>query len=104
MGCCCGRFFMDQRAGSKGKPTPALRATPPERGFYGFGSETMLLLAFLLLFSACDLSDLNESNPLTECTKIGAQCQLPDGPLGVCLSAPCAEDQTQPCFVCTSQH
>ena len=38
------------------------------------------------------------------CNAIGALCQLPDGPLGVCEQIPCAAGDTPPCFVCTPQH
>ncbi len=67
-------------------------------------SKPMLLLTLFLFFSACNLTNSIESTPPTECSKIGVQCQLPNGPLGVCQSAPCSEGQAPPCFVCTSQH
>jgi hypothetical protein len=45
------------------------------------------------------------STPVTgACTEIGAQCQRPDGPLGVCQAVPCSADASAPCFLCTAQH
>ena len=64
----------------------------------------MLPLIVLLLLAACNLPDLIESAPPPACAQIGAQCQFPGGPLGVCQSAPCSAGQTPPCFVCTPQH
>ena len=64
----------------------------------------MFYLIVLLVLAACDLESSVESVPPAGCTKIGAQCQLPDEPLGVCQVAPCAEDKTPPCFACTPQH
>ena len=64
----------------------------------------MLYLLVLFLLPACDLSSSIESMPAVECSKIGAQCQLPDGPLGVCQSSPCSDGEMPACFVCTSQH
>ena len=64
----------------------------------------MPYLIVLLLLPACDFISSIESTPPTECSKIGAQCQRANGPLGVCQSAPCSGSQTPPCFVCTPQH
>ncbi len=38
------------------------------------------------------------------CAKAYEQCQLPDGPLGVCSPAPCTAGQSPPCLECLSQH
>lgn len=55
----------------------------------------------LLLVPGCDL----EGTPVpVECARIGMQCQLPGGPLGVCQERPCKAGETAPCFTCTSQH
>jgi len=53
---------------------------------------------------ACDPASFVSEPPPETCTEIGAQCQLPGGPLGVCESAPCAAEVTPPCLVCTGQH
>jgi hypothetical protein len=53
--------------------------------------------------AACDVESFS-SPTRTSCAEIGAQCQLPDGPLGVCLDAPCAAGAAPPCFKCVSQH
>lgn len=44
------------------------------------------------------------SAPAEVCTKVGEQCKLPDGPLGVCNSVPCKDGEAGPCFRCVSQH
>ena len=53
--------------------------------------------------TACDLGPMpvRTSEP---CAQAGSQCQLPEGPLGVCERAQCASGETAPCFKCTSQH
>lgn len=62
-------------------------------------------VALLLLGgTGCDFSDLATPAASSVCTRIGEQCQLPDGPLGVCLEKPCPEGATPPCFACTPQH
>lgn len=40
------------------------------------------------------------------CTKLGAKCQLPDGPLGVCDYGPCppSDEKKGTCLRCVSQH
>lgn len=59
------------------------------------------LCCLLLLLSAC--GPVSSGGPTEECTERGAQCRLPDGPLGVCVDAEgeCAEP---PCLVCQPQH
>jgi hypothetical protein len=54
-------------------------------------------------FVACD-SSLVAPAPDVFCTESGRQCQLPDGPLGVCERSACASGDTPPCFQCVSQH
>lgn len=76
------------------------------RAFRFFGSKPARLSACAvaaLVFVACDSSLLSEG-PSASCTEPGAQCQLPDGPLGVCERSRCPDDATPPCFQCTSQH
>jgi hypothetical protein len=53
--------------------------------------------------AGCDLSELGEAPP-APCRESGAQCQLSDGPLGVCERTACGADAAPPCFTCTSQH
>ena len=65
----------------------------------------MIALPMLLLLGAgCDLSGMTSDAPTAICGRIGERCQLPEGPLGVCLDKPCAEGQSPPCFACTPQH
>jgi hypothetical protein len=52
---------------------------------------------------ACDPGSLS-TGPSVTCTESGAQCQLPEGPLGVCERSQCAPGATPPCFQCTPQH
>jgi len=59
--------------------------------------------ALALLLCACDPSGVAPSPPAA-CVEAGAQCALPEGPLGVCERAPCPGDATPPCFACTPQH
>jgi Uri superfamily endonuclease len=74
----------------------------PERGAAGrcFG---ILLAASASALLACDLGSPSVTSA-ESCTEAGVQCQLPDGPLGVCERAPCAPGATPPCFKCTPQH
>ncbi len=70
----------------------------------GFHRLTRVLaVAVSLLCTACDSSSLSEPAP-TISTSIGSQCQLPNGPLGVCQEVPCEPGVQRPCFKCTSQH
>ena len=55
------------------------------------------------LCAACDDSIATPPTPAA-CAQIGAQCQLPGGPLGVCQRVTCAAGAPPPCFTCTSQH
>jgi len=56
------------------------------------------------LAAACDSSSFVSEPAPAICSEIGAQCQLAEGPLGVCESAPCEDGATPPCLVCISQH
>jgi len=56
-----------------------------------------------LVFIACDSSNLVPSPPAM-CAEFGTQCQLPDGPLGVCERFTCPKNTKPPCFQCTPQH
>jgi hypothetical protein len=56
------------------------------------------------LLAACDAASMSAPPVGPACTAIGSQCQLPDGPLGVCQEAPCAPGAAAPCFTCTRQH
>jgi hypothetical protein len=59
------------------------------------------LLAVLVGAAGCDVA----GDPVpAECDRIGVQCQLPNGPLGVCQERPCEPGKAAPCFTCTSQH
>ena len=61
-------------------------------------------LAFASIFlMGCD-AQLFSSPPATKCTEAAVQCELPDGPLGVCERVACSEGQPKPCFQCTPQH
>jgi hypothetical protein len=61
------------------------------------------VVAAALLVAGCDASVLT-SAPSTVCTEAGSQCQLPDGPLGVCERSQCPAGVSPPCFECISQH
>lgn len=65
----------------------------------------VILAAFATITAAtgCDTTMSSPAVPAT-CTQMGAQCQLPGGPLGVCQQVACKAGETPPCFVCTSQH
>jgi len=84
----------------------AARTQPHGRNPEGLEPRTRELAAVLavllaLVAAACDMSS---SPPPTTCTQIGAQCQMPDGPLGVCQETRCEAGATPPCFACTPQH
>jgi hypothetical protein len=66
----------------------------------------MLAGAFLtaaLLILACEPGSVSTSSP-SHCTEVGSQCQLSNGPLGVCERSACSSGATPPCFSCTPQH
>jgi hypothetical protein len=62
-----------------------------------------LVIAVLPIFLACDPGSLATPAPAA-CAEAGAQCQLAQGPLGVCERSPCAAGAAPPCFRCTPQH
>jgi hypothetical protein len=62
-----------------------------------------LLAAAALLAPGCEQGSLSAPAP-SACAEAGAQCRLPEGPLGVCERAPCDPGATAPCFQCVPQH
>lgn len=40
----------------------------------------------------------------TECERIGQQCRLPDGPVGVCNDTGRSDCDEPPCLACMPQH
>ena len=65
---------------------------------------TAISLSITFLCSGCDFSSFSTPPVSAACAQIGSQCQLPDGPLGVCEQTHCKSGQQPPCFSCTSQH
>ncbi len=63
-----------------------------------------LALAASVVVSGCDLGSVSEAPVSAECTAIGARCQRPDGPIGVCQQTNCTSGAKPPCYVCTPQH
>jgi len=61
-------------------------------------------LLFIAIISACDMSEMTEPTVPTTCSRIADKCQLPDGPLGVCIETRCEPGEQPPCFACTPQH
>jgi hypothetical protein len=78
---------------------PFERAERPRRR-----AGSAALVAGAVLLSACDPGSLSQPAVSAECRSIGAQCQLPGGPLGVCEQVPCGPGAEPPCFKCASQH
>lgn len=66
-------------------------------------SRILAFLALTALALGCDPASYSDG-PIRPCTESGAQCQLPDGPLGVCERAVCEAGARAPCFTCTPQH
>jgi len=62
-----------------------------------------LSLSLLLVMMACDADSLI-AGPVASCSEAGAQCQLPEGPLGVCERTPCRDSESPRCYACVSQH
>ena len=62
-----------------------------------------LLVVAIMMSNGCDAAFLSEA-PVQVCREVATQCELAKGPLGVCERAACAEDQEEPCFICTPQH
>lgn len=63
----------------------------------------MIAAGWLLAVLACDGSSLS-APPSAACREAGAQCQLPEGPLGVCERGACGAGESEPCFACVPQH
>jgi len=59
------------------------------------------VFALLMCCAACE--GIGEAPPAS-CAAIGARCQLPGGPIGVCQETRCEDGGVPPCFVCTPQH
>ena len=55
-----------------------------------------------LALSGCP--ERKAKGPPKRCTEAYAQCQRPEGPIGVCQEVTCAAGQLAPCFTCVSQH
>ncbi len=70
------------------------------RGVSSHGFAALALFAELV---GCDPSSYSTPIP-TECAAAGTQCQLPNGPLGVCTQVPCPADADSLCYACASQH
>jgi hypothetical protein len=66
--------------------------------------RSCIALACALLALANGCRDIERSSPPAKCMRIGDQCQLPSGPLGVCSAVDCKPDEVPPCMVCMSQH
>lgn len=71
-----------------------------------FSLSARLVLAMLALSAAVGCPERREKEQAvpTKCTSAFAQCQLPEGPLGVCNEVQCKAGQTPPCLKCFSQH
>jgi len=66
----------------------------------------LALISVAALYSAlaaCDTGSLSAPAPVL-CVEAGNQCQLPEGPLGVCERSTCAPGAKPPCFQCVPQH
>jgi len=57
-----------------------------------------------LSFEAASDSGSLSAPSAARCVAVADQCQLPEGPLGVCERSACAAGETPPCFKCTPQH
>jgi len=65
--------------------------------------RSAIAVTALAMWMACDPG--SHSGPaLARCEEAGVQCQLPEGPLGVCERTTCATGATPPCFLCVPQH
>jgi hypothetical protein len=64
--------------------------------------SAIAIAAALLALAACDSASISAAP--AGCVEAATQCQLPDGPLGVCERATCAAGATPPCFQCVPQH
>jgi hypothetical protein len=81
---------------------PVLR---PRVGSGPLGRRVLLTLGLAASLGLADCGPGALSGaPSARCTEPGAQCQLAEGPLGVCERADCAPGATPPCFRCVAQH
>jgi hypothetical protein len=65
----------------------------------------MRVFTVVLLAMLCGCGrDATKPAQLAECKEEGVQCQLPEGPLGVCEQSHCVPGQTPPCYRCIPQH
>ena len=63
------------------------------------------IAALLLSIASLGCEPMSVSSPASAvCSEAGVQCQLPEGPLGVCERAPCPPGTSAPCLTCVSQH
>jgi hypothetical protein len=77
---------------------------PPRTGRVRLARRLAGALAALAALGACDIESVSQPAASAECSAIGARCQLPGGPLGVCQEIACEEAAAPPCFQCTPQH
>ncbi len=64
------------------------------------GVGGVFVVGLSVLLAACEVGP----GVAATCSKIAEKCQLPDGPLGVCLQRECKPGEVTPCFACTPQH
>lgn len=101
-----GPFATTRMAG----PEPAMRAEGGYLQLLEQAKSYKLAGGKLTLYDAGGNESLSfepasdSGSPGARCVESGAQCQLPDGPLGVCERAACAPGAAPPCFQCTPQH
>jgi hypothetical protein len=62
-----------------------------------------LALVLLVALTGCGPGGTTPA-PLAECREEGVQCQLPEGPLGVCERSQCEPGHAPPCYRCIAQH
>lgn len=62
-------------------------------------------IAALVLAASLGCEPMSVTSPASAaCSEAGVQCQLSEGPLGVCERVPCGVGAEPPCFACISQH
>ena len=59
---------------------------------------------FVLSAVLCGCPDVATPPISAVCAKSGEKCKTEKGPLGVCDTITCAQDETAPCFRCMPQH
>jgi hypothetical protein len=85
-------------------PTQRSRIALSVRGRIGASITATLTAMALSTLTSCEFESFVSESPRSTCEEVGAQCQLPNGPLGVCELTSCALGVSPPCFKCTSQH